>query len=68
MAAYNGTVELIAGLKQKNNGTFPLVNAPAVKVDSTGKRLDTALAEIASAIAGVAPVTDGGDHLIVTIS
>lgn len=31
--AYNGSVELISGIKQKNNGTFPLVKASAVYVD-----------------------------------
>lgn len=48
MAAYNGTVELIAGLKQKNNQNFALINAPAVQVDDTGKRLDQALSELGS--------------------
>lgn len=31
--AYTGSVELISGIKQKNNGTFPLVDATAVRVE-----------------------------------
>lgn len=38
MAEYNGSIELIAGLKPKNNGDFPLVNAPDVLMPD-GKRL-----------------------------
>lgn len=38
MAEYNGSIELIAGLKPKNNGNFPLVNAPDVLLPD-GKRL-----------------------------
>lgn len=40
--AYNGTVELIAGITPKNNGTFPLVNAKDVYVTDS-LRLDSAL-------------------------
>ena len=47
---YKGSVELISGLTQKNNGDFPLVNAPAIQVDDTGKRLDTKLTELERAI------------------
>lgn len=57
MAAYNGTVELIAGLKQKNNQNFALINAPAVQVDDTGKRLDQALSELGSS-ESIAPTFD----------
>lgn len=44
--AYNGSIELISGLKPKNNGNFPLVNAPDVQVDDDGTRLPAALAKI----------------------
>lgn len=44
--AYNGSVELISGLKPKNNGDFPLVNAPDVQVDKDGTRLPVMLAKI----------------------
>ena len=42
---YNGTVDLIAGLRQKNSGTFPLVDAPAVRV-TDDKNLKTKLDEL----------------------
>ncbi len=44
--AYNGSVELISGLTQKNGGSFPLVNAPDVQVSEDGTRLDAVLAKI----------------------
>ena len=44
--AYNGSVELISGLKTKKGGTFPLVNAPDVQVGEDGTRLPAALAKI----------------------
>ena len=44
--AYNGSIELISGLKPKNNGDFPLVNAPDVQVDEDGTRLPVMLAKI----------------------
>lgn len=49
--AYEGSVELISGIKQANNGTFPLVDASAVRVtDET--RLDTELENLKTATAG----------------
>ena len=47
MAKYNGSIELISGITQKNGGNFPLVDATAVQVDDTGKRLDVRLKELA---------------------
>lgn len=44
--AYNGSIELISGLKPKNNGDFPLVSAPDVQVDDNGTRLPAMLAKI----------------------
>lgn len=44
--AYNGSVELISGIKPKNGGTFPLVNAPDVQVDEDGTRLPVMLDKI----------------------
>lgn len=44
--AYNGSVELISGLTQKNGGDFPLVNAPDVQVSEDGTRLPAVLAKI----------------------
>ena len=46
MAQYKGSVELISGLTQKNGGDFPLMDAHAIQVDDTGKRLDEKLSEI----------------------
>lgn len=40
--AYEGSVELISGIKQANNGSFPLVDASAVRIDD-----DTRLSEFA---------------------
>lgn len=52
MAQYNGSIELISGIKQANNGNFPLVDASAVQVDDTGKRLNEALQELTN-ISGI---------------
>lgn len=46
-------INLIDKIKQKNNGTFPLVDAMDIAVDSTGKRLDTKLAEQDSEISKI---------------
>lgn len=42
---YTGSVELVSGIKQKNNGDFPLMEAHSVQVDEDGKRLDKSLEE-----------------------
>lgn len=44
--AYNGSVELISGIKPKNGGTFPLVNAQDVQVGEDGTRLPAKLEKI----------------------
>ncbi len=46
LSNYNGSVTLISGITQKNNGTFPLIEANAVLVDNDDKRLDALLDEI----------------------
>lgn len=43
--AYEGSIELISGIKPKNNGSFPLVDAKDVRVDDN-TRLDVALQTI----------------------
>ena len=43
---YNGSVELISGIKPKNGGTFPLVNAQDVQVGEDGTRLPVTLSKI----------------------
>lgn len=40
MAEYDGSIELISGITQKNGGTFPLVDASAVQIDESGTRLN----------------------------
>lgn len=50
MAEYQGSIELIGGLKPKNNGSFPLMDAKDIQVDDTGKRLDAALADIGTSV------------------
>ena len=46
MPAYSGSIELISGIKQKNGGTFPLVDAGAVQVDDTGARLSAKITQL----------------------
>lgn len=50
MAEYSGSIDLVSGIRPKNNGKFPLVNAKDVQVDDDGKRLDTILTELAGLI------------------
>ena len=57
MAEYKGSVELIGGLKPKNDLDFPLCSAHQVQVDETGKRLDEKLLEIGNGESG----NDGED-------
>ena len=52
-------VELIAKIKPKNNGNFPLVDAKDVAVDEAGTRLDEKLAELKEAAASAG--RDGAD-------
>lgn len=46
MAEYSGSIDLISGIRPKNNGKFPLVNAKDVQVDNDGTRLDAKINEI----------------------
>ena len=48
--AYTGSVELISGIVQKNNGTFPLVDASAVRV-TDNKRLDVEIEGLENLVA-----------------
>ena len=47
---YKGTVQLVSGITQNNNQTYPLMEANAVQVDEDGKRLDEELNEINASI------------------
>ena len=44
--SYNGSIDLISGLRPKNNGTFPLLQAKDVQTREDGTRLDTELEEL----------------------
>lgn len=48
LSNYTGSVELADGVKPKNNGSFPLMEAHDIVVDESGKRLDTALEDLAN--------------------
>ena len=43
---YEGSIDLISGIRPKNNGNFPLVEAHDIQVDEQGTRLDDKLKEI----------------------
>lgn len=43
--AYNGSIDLISGIRPKNNGQFPLVNAKDIYVDET-QRQDAQVAQL----------------------
>lgn len=47
---YTGSIDLISGLRQKNGGTFPLMDANAVQTREDGTRLDVELDEIKQSI------------------
>ena len=52
---YSGSIDLISGLRPKNNGAFPLLTAHDVQVDENGKRLDTKLEELAETAEDINP-------------
>lgn len=61
---YKGSVEIHAGLKQKNDNKFALLGAHDVQVAEDGTRLDTKLADIATALGSYIEDVDaliGGD-------
>lgn len=43
---YNGSIDLISGLRAKNSGVFPLMEAHDIQVDEDGTRLDEKLQSI----------------------
>jgi len=50
MAEYNGTIDLISGIRPKNNGSFPLVDAKDIQTDDSGKRLNEVITEFEEAL------------------
>lgn len=57
---YNGSIDLISGLRPKNDGDFPLMQAHDIVVDENGTRLDEKLESLSSAI------STAGSAIIVT--
>jgi hypothetical protein len=43
---YNGSIEVVAGFKQKNDNDFPLMEAHSIVVDDDEVRLDEKLLKI----------------------
>lgn len=41
--SYNGTIDLISGIRPKNGGSFPLMDAHDVQTQEDGTRLDEEL-------------------------
>ena len=41
--SYNGAIDLISGIRPKNNGTFPLMDAHDIQTQEDGTRLDAEL-------------------------
>ena len=65
--AYTGSVDLISGIRPKNNGSFPLVDAKDVYV-TDDKRLDAALNDKADAAQTIPkPVEEGATGQILRI-
>lgn len=58
--AYNGSVELISGIVQKNNGNFPLVDASAVRITDE-QRLDEKISDIDESIDVLEPSAVSSD-------
>lgn len=50
MDNYKGSIELISGLKQKNNGDFPLLNTEQIQAKSDGTRLNEVIDDLNSNI------------------
>ena len=53
MAEYNGTIDLISGIRPKNGGTFPLVNAHDIQTQEDDTRLDAELKALHSGIEAI---------------
>lgn len=63
MAEYSGSIDLISGIRPKNNGKFPLVNAKDVQVDNDGTRLDAKINEILLRIPSSAVIMTEAEYL-----
>lgn len=56
---YKGSIDLISGLRAKNNGDFPLMEAHDILVDESGTRLDEKLESM-----GEGGGTGGGSYVL----
>ena len=54
LPGYTGSIDLISGIRQKNNGTFALAEANAIQTRDDGTRLDAELDSIKSSILNIA--------------
>lgn len=66
MAKYNGSVDLISGLRPKNNGTFPLMEAKDIQTSDDGTRLNTELKNIKTTLSILRPTEKIADSDINT--
>lgn len=53
LSNFKGSVDLISGLRPKNNGTFPLMEAHDIVVDKDGTRLDEKLESIDNTVGDI---------------
>lgn len=65
MNNYKGSIDLISGLRPKNNGAFPLMEAKDIQTREDGTRLDAELALIWAKIQEI--IESGGIELPETI-
>lgn len=66
LSNYNGTVELADGLRPKNNGSFPLMEARDIVVSESGKRLDALLEELSVGIPDVVQTTGDSEDKVMS--
>ncbi len=55
---YKGSVDLISGIRPKNGGDFPLVEAHDILVGNNDKRLDEALGDIESGLDSIIAIQE----------
>lgn len=60
MESYKGSIDLISGLRPKNGGAFPLMEAKDIQTREDGTRLDAELALIWAKIQEILESGGGG--------
>lgn len=63
LSSYNGSIELISGIKPKNNGDFTLAEAHDIQVREDGTRLDEVLDEIEQKLSSGVVIGDGSSFV-----